>query len=83
MISLLGVITCDKLLERFSTFFGLKLAHHVFSQAEQVSTTIQGHDTSVQSVMNAVSLLRTFYQQLGNEEEFTKFHDHVVEEFEG
>ena len=35
-------------MESFSTYFGLKLSHLLFSGAEQLSLTLQGKDTTIQ-----------------------------------
>ena len=36
------------LMEKFDTFFGLKLSHLIFSGTEQLSLTLQGKDTTIQ-----------------------------------
>lgn len=66
------------LMEKFSTFLGLKLAYHVFSRAKQLSINIQGKDTAVQSAMNAVRQLQMFYRQQRTEEAFNKFYGNVL-----
>ena len=42
-------------MEKFSTFFGLKLSHLVFSGTEQLSISLQGKDTTVQESINPLS----------------------------
>ena len=46
---------------KFSTFFGLKLAHLVFSASEQLSITLQNKDTTTQDANIAVNLAKAFY----------------------
>eukprot|EP00731_Ephydatia_muelleri_P037625 Em0522g5a len=48
------------LMGKFSTFFGLKLAHVVFGASEQLSTTLQSKDTTAQDARLAVNLAKRF-----------------------
>ena len=43
-------------LEKFSTFFGLKLSFMVFSATEQLSRALQGKDTTIQEAQSAAFL---------------------------
>ena len=49
------------LMEKFSTFFGLKLAHLLFGAAEQLSRTLQSKQTSAQDAFKAAGLAKAFY----------------------
>ena len=51
------------LMDRFSTFFGLKLAYLVFSATEQVSTTLQYKDINVQEALTAVKSAQHFLER--------------------
>ena len=44
------------LLEKFSTFFGLKMSHLIFSGTEQLCLTLQGKDTTIQEATVAAEL---------------------------
>lgn len=46
-------------MENFTTYFGLKLSHLVFSGAEQLSLTLQGKDTTIQEASMAAELTST------------------------
>ena len=43
-------------LEKFSTFFGIKLSYLIFSGIKQLSLTLQGKDTTVQEAADAAEL---------------------------
>ena len=43
-------------MEKFSTFFGLKLGYLVFSVTEHLSCTLQGKDTNIQEAVEAAKL---------------------------
>ena len=44
------------LMEKFCTFFGLKLSHLIFSATEQLSLSLQGKDTTMQEAVQALEL---------------------------
>ena len=48
------------LMERFSTYFGLKLAFLVFSATEQASSTLQYKDINAQEAAMAIDAAKTF-----------------------
>ena len=43
-------------LERFDTYFGLKLSNLVFSATEQTSIALQGKSTTIQEALTAASM---------------------------
>lgn len=65
------------MMEKFSTFFGLKLSHLLFSAGEQLSISIQGVMTSMQDVQRAALQTKTFYQSQQNENSFDIFYQSV------
>ena len=66
-------------MESFDIFFGLKLAHLIFTAFEQFSVNIQAKDISIQEVTHGANLLVTHYQSLCTESKFDRFYDDVVE----
>ena len=68
------------MMEKFSTFFGLKLSHLVFSASEQLSHTLQNKDISVHDATNAIGLCRDFYAMQREEAKFDEFYQHVCDE---
>ena len=64
-------------MENFSTYFGLKLSHLVFSGAEQLSLTLQGKDTTIQEASMAAELM---IQQQRSDTSFDLFYSKVVED---
>ena len=71
------------LMEKFSTFYGLKLCHLIYSAAEQLSLTVQAKHTSIQDAVKAASLAKDFYVRLRNDAQFDEFYSAVVAEAEG
>ena len=60
-------------LETFNTLFGLKLAHLLFSAAEQVSLTLQRKDNTLQDAVSAIGTAKAYYYQcIRSEEEFDR-----------
>ena len=66
-------------MDKFSTFFGLKLAHLVFSGTEQLSLTLQGKDTTIQEAINATELAIQYLTRLRSDMTFADFYSKVVE----
>ena len=58
----------------FSTYFGLKLSHLVFSGAEQLSLTLQGKDITVQEATTAAELTIQYLQRQRSDSTFDNFH---------
>ena len=51
-------------MEKFSTFFGLKLSHLVFAATEQLFRLLQGKDTTVQEAVSAAALCKSYLSSL-------------------
>ena len=68
------------LMEKFSTFFSLKLSHFLFAAFEQLS--LQSKDISAQEAFKAASLTNSYYHQQRNDENFNKSYLSVLQESE-
>ena len=66
-------------MEKFSTFYGLKLGHLVFSVTECLSCTLQGKDTTIQEAVEAAKLTGSYLQRLRSDEEYARFYQDVVQ----
>ena len=62
----------------FGTLFGLKLAHTLFSAAEQVSVTLQKKNITLQDALSAVGAAKAYYSRLRSNEEFERFFSATV-----
>ena len=62
------------LLEKFNTFFGLKLSFFLFSATEQVSRALQAKNTTVQEALGAVNVAASFFQRNRDDETFERFY---------
>ena len=51
-------------MEKFSTYYGLKLAHLIFSATEQLSLTLQGRDTTIQEAVNCSKMTINYLKRL-------------------
>ena len=69
-------------MEKFSTFFGLKLSHHLFAPSEELSRILRSKDISAQDAFKAASLTKAHYQRERNDDGFDKFYSHVLNEAE-
>ena len=67
-------------MEKFSTYFGLKLSHLVFSATEQLSLTLQGRDTTIQEAVQASKLAVHFIERQRTDEAYDSFYTQVVAE---
>ena len=74
-----GRIACGflALMEKFRTFFGLKLSHLILSGAEQLSINLQV--TTVQESINAADLAVMFLERLRVDSSFDEFYSQIVE----
>ena len=70
-------------MESFDTFFSLKLAHLVFSAAEQFSTNLQAKDITVAEGTRGARLLTSHYTSLRSEAAFTTFYQDVLKSSSG
>ena len=62
-------------MERFSTFFGLKLGYLVFSVTEHLSCTLQEKDTTVQEAIQAAALAKRHLRQIRSDKEYDRFYE--------
>ena len=69
-------------LEKFDTFFGLKLSFLLFSGTEQTSTNLQGKNTSVQEALSCAEVAKNYLSRLRSDESFDRFYSSVVTEAE-
>ena len=61
-------------MEKFSTYFELKLSHLIFSGTEQLSIALQGKDTTVQEAVAAAELTVNFLERLRLDSSFDEFY---------
>jgi len=66
-------------MEKFSTFFGLKLAHLIFSGSEQLSLTLQGKDITVEEAIVSAKLTVSYLERLRSDTSFDNFYKGVLE----
>ena len=67
-------------MEKFETFFALKLASLVYSAAEQLSSNLQSVDITVQEALNGARLLIHHLKVLRDDNHFNCFYDSVCQE---
>ena len=67
-------------MEKFSTYFGLKLGHLIFSATEQLSLNLQAKDTTIQEAIQASNLALQYIQRQRSDEAFDSFYHRVVDE---
>ena len=65
-------------MEKFSTLFGFRLAHTVFSAAEQVSYTLQMKAITIQDALSAVDAAKAYFKRISSHQEFDHFFDATV-----
>ncbi len=68
------------LLERFDTYFGLKLSFLVFSATEQMSNALQAKDTTVQEGLSAARMAKSFLLRQRGDSTFESFYSSTVEQ---
>ena len=68
------------LLQRFNTFFGIKLSCLIFSATEQTSINLQKKDTSVQEALACAEVATNHMKKMRTDESFSHFYDSTVEE---
>ena len=66
-------------LEQFSTLFGLRLSHLLYSAAETVSLTLQRKDIAIKDALDAVESAKAYYVRLRSDVEFSTFYDDTVQ----
>ena len=67
-------------IEKFDTFFALKLAYLVFSSAEHLSINLQAVDITIQEALKGAELLITHLKSLRDDDSFNRFYDGVYQE---
>ena len=67
-------------LERFDTYFGLKLSHLVFSATEQTSIALQGKSTTVQEALTAASMAKSYLVRQRDSKAYDSFYSSVVDQ---
>ena len=68
------------LMEKFSTYFGLKLSYLAFVATEQLAITLQGKDINPQVSTLAVNATKSFLQRQRSTESFKTFYQSAVVE---
>ena len=69
---------CLHSLEKFGTFFGLRLAHILFGATEEVSLLLQRKDIAIQDALAGVETAKAYFKRLRSEDEFERFYDATV-----
>ena len=67
-------------LDKFSTYYGLKLSHLAFSATEQFSTMIQSKNLTIQKPVHGANLATNFLERQRSEVAFELFYQKVLEE---
>ena len=70
-------------MEKFASFFGLKLSFLVFSATEQLSVTLQNSDLNAQQVMSAATAALDHLERLRSDSTFIQFYQGTLKEAEG
>lgn len=71
------------LMDKFASFFGLRMSLLVFSASEQLSLTLQGHDIHAQQAMLAANAMKRYLQRQRSETSFNAFYQLVLQESQG
>ena len=69
-------------LEKFDTYFGLKLSHLLFSGTEQTSISLQRKDTSVQKALSCCEIAANYLKRMRNDDTFKQFYALTVAQAE-
>ena len=67
-------------MEMFDTFFGLKLAHFIFSAAEQFSVNLQAKDFTVQEAIHGAQLLVRHLKSNRTDSKFDLFYNQIIQQ---
>ena len=70
------------LMEKFSTYLGLKVSFMVFSAMEQLSKALQYQDVNAQEVQLSVRMVNNFLKRRRSDSAFNSFYEVVVKEAE-
>lgn len=66
------------LMDKFSTYFGMRLASLIFGKTEILATSLQTVRSSVEDAIKAVNILRTHFVNCRNDEAFHTFFNDIV-----
>ena len=66
-------------MERLYTYFGLRLSHVIFSATEQLSCTLQGSDTTIQTTVQASKLALKYVERQRMDQAFEAFYEQVLQ----
>ena len=67
---------------KFSTHFGLKVSHLIFSASEQLSLNLQGKDTTIQDAVQASKLAVSLLDRQRCDDVYESFYSCIVDECE-
>ena len=67
-------------LEKFGTYFGLKLSFVVFGATEQLSRILRGKDTTIHEAQSAALLTISHLKRQRTDSAFSRFYDYVLRE---
>ena len=70
-------------MEKFSTYFSIKMAYLAFSASEQLSSTLQRKNTTVQESFIATNLTKSFYDRQRDPSAFLAFYKQAASDAEG
>ena len=65
-------------LEKFATYFGLRLSFLIFGATEQVSISLQRKDTTVEDILRAKDLVKAHLARQRKDDAFDTFYTDVV-----
>ena len=65
-------------MDRFKTYFGLRLSFLIFSATEQLSTTLQGVNTCLQEAVTASRLAISFLKRQRSDKAFDSLYGSVL-----
>ena len=68
------------LMEKFASYFGLKLSYLVFSITEQLSSTFQNSHLNAQEAIAATKTTQSYLKSLRSDKEFNEFYLSTVKE---
>ena len=71
------------LVEKFGTFLGLKLSHHVFGPAELASKALQAVELNSQERRLALNTAKIFYQDQKDPTAFEDMYSETVAQAQG
>ena len=67
-------------LEKFETFFSLKLGCLLFGCSENTSKVLQATDITMQEAVSAISVTHSFYKRQRQDKAFNTFFDRVEQD---